>query len=56
MDEDVNEILRISLPRKPRMDEVIRHFDKIKNKKGHYSVKSRYQLALKIKNLDKSGC
>lgn len=54
MDEDVNEILRISLPRKPRIDEVIRHFDK-KNKKKHYSVKSGYQLALKIKNLDKSG-
>ena len=30
MDEDVNEILRISLPRKPRMDEVIRHFDEKK--------------------------
>lgn len=28
MDEDAAEILRISLPRRPRMDEVIWHFDK----------------------------
>ncbi|KAH9751892.1 putative reverse transcriptase/RNA-dependent DNA polymerase [Citrus sinensis] len=52
MDEDAAEILRIPLPRRPRMDEVIWHFDK----KGQYSVKSGYQLALKIKNPDKPSC
>ena len=52
MDEDAAEILRIPLSRRPRMDEVIWHFDK----KGQYSVKSGYQLALKIKNPDKPSC
>ena len=33
MEEDVKEILRIPLPRKPRMDEIIWHFDK--KKKDH---------------------
>ncbi|KAH9725592.1 putative reverse transcriptase/RNA-dependent DNA polymerase [Citrus sinensis] len=54
MDEDVVEIQQIPLPRRPRMDEVIWHFDK--KKKGQYSVKSGYQLALKIKNPDKPSC
>lgn len=39
--DDANEILRIPLPRSPRMDEVIWYFDK----KGLYSVKSGHQLA-----------
>ncbi|KAH9717651.1 reverse transcriptase domain-containing protein [Citrus sinensis] len=52
MDEDAAKILRIPLPRRPRMDEVIWHFDK----KGQYSVKSGYQLALKIQIPDKPSC
>ena len=52
MEKDVAEILRIPLPRRPRMDEVIWHFDK----KGQYSVKNGYQLALRIKNPDKPSC
>ena len=51
-EEDVNEILRIPLPRKPRMDEIIWHFDK----KRLYAVKSGYQLALKMKYPNKPSC
>ena len=51
-EEDANEILRIQLPRKLRMDEIIWHFDK----KGVYAVKSGYQLVLKMKYPDKPSC
>ena len=43
MDADI--IKSIPLPRTPQEDEIIWHYDK----KGLYSVKSGYQLALKIK-------
>lgn len=43
--EDVEIILKIPLPKEQSADEVMWHFDK----KGEYSVKSGYQLALKIK-------
>lgn len=52
IEDDANEILRIPLPKRPRTDEIIWHFDK----KGLYSVKSGYQLALKIKYPDKPSC
>ena len=43
MDADI--IKSIPLPRTPQEDEIIWHYDR----KGLYSVKSGYQLALKIK-------
>lgn len=43
--EDAEIIRNIPLPRTPQEDMVIWHYDK----KGLYSVKSGYQLALKIK-------
>lgn len=41
--EDADAILSISLPRRQRKNEVIWHYDR----KGKYSVKSGYQVALK---------
>ena len=40
--------MRIPLPRSPKMDEVYWHFDK----KGMYTVKSGYQIALRLKYPD----
>lgn len=45
MEVDTTVILKIPLPKKQSKDEVLWHYDK----KGDYSVKSGYQLALKIK-------
>lgn len=45
MEEDAARILRIPLPRSPHADQLIWHFDK----HGNYSVKSGYQIALKLK-------
>ncbi|KAL9426467.1 hypothetical protein AB3S75_033282 [Citrus x aurantiifolia] len=42
---DAEAIVKIPLPRRPREDEVIWHF----NRKGQYSVKSGYQIALNLK-------
>ena len=43
--EDAAQILKIPLPRQPSLDQVLWHYDK----KGNYSVKSGYQLALQMK-------
>ncbi|KAL9440996.1 hypothetical protein AB3S75_019634 [Citrus x aurantiifolia] len=43
--EDAAQILKIPLPRQPSPDQVLWHYDK----KGNYSVKSGYQLALQMK-------
>lgn len=51
MEDNVNEILKIPLLRKSKIDELIWHFEKIL-----YYVKSGYQLALKIKYPDKPSC
>lgn len=45
MKEDANAIMNIPLPRNQNEDQVLWHYDK----KGEYSVKSGYQIALKIK-------
>lgn len=44
MPEDVEQILKIPLPRSQQEDKVVWGFDK----KGEFSVKSGYQLALKL--------
>ncbi|KAH9724450.1 reverse transcriptase domain-containing protein [Citrus sinensis] len=46
--EDAAAIMRIPLLRSPKMDEVCWHFDK----KGMYTVKSGYQIALRLKYPD----
>ena len=51
MEDNVNEILKIPLLRKSKIDELIWHFEK-----KIYYVKSEYQLALKIKYPDKPSC
>lgn len=43
--EDATQKLKIPIPRQPRPDRVLWHYDK----KGYYSIKSGYQLALQIK-------
>lgn len=43
--DDVARILRIPLPRVPQSDKLIWHFAK----DGNYSIKSGYQIALKLK-------
>ena len=50
--DDVEEILRISLPRREMEDKVIWHYDK----QGRFSVKSGYQVALKLKFSDPPSC
>ena len=50
--DDAETIMRILLPSEPKEDEMLWHYDK----KGNYSVKNGYQLALKIKFPDKSCC
>ena len=49
---DAEQITRIPLPRQPNPDQVVWHYDK----KGEYSVKSGYQLALKMKTPDMASC
>ncbi|KAH9715816.1 putative reverse transcriptase/RNA-dependent DNA polymerase [Citrus sinensis] len=46
--EDAAAIMRTPLPRSPKMDEVCWHFDK----KGMYTVKSGYKIALRLKYPD----
>ena len=45
MKEDAQQILNIPLPRTPKPDKLLWHFDK----RGEYSVKSGYQVALNLK-------
>ena len=45
VEEDVQQILRIPLPRNPSPDQPLWHFDK----RGEYTVKSGYQVALNQK-------
>lgn len=45
MEDDAARILSIPLPRSPQLDQLMWHFDK----HGNYSVKSGYQVALKLK-------
>lgn len=52
MEEGTDLILNIPLPKTPHKDSILWHFDK----KGAYSVKSGYQLAMKIKYPDTPGC
>ena len=52
MDVDTAEILKIPLPAKKAEDEVLWHYDK----RGNYSVKSGYQLALRSKFPDSTSC
>ncbi|KAH9759717.1 putative reverse transcriptase/RNA-dependent DNA polymerase [Citrus sinensis] len=47
-EEDAARIKRIILPRSPQLDQLIWHFDK----HGNYSVKSGYQLSLRLKSPD----
>ncbi|KAH9742578.1 pentatricopeptide repeat-containing protein [Citrus sinensis] len=49
---DAEQITKIPLPRQPNPDQVVWHYDK----KGDYSVKSGYQLALKMKTPDMASC
>lgn len=50
--EDVEAIMQIPLSRRPNKDQLIWHY----NKRGQYSVKSGYQVAMKIKFLDYPSC
>ncbi|KAH9793378.1 putative reverse transcriptase/RNA-dependent DNA polymerase [Citrus sinensis] len=50
--EDVEQILKIPLPRQPKPDQVLWHYDK----KGNYSVKSGYQVAMKMNFPYKPSC
>ncbi|KAH9735375.1 reverse transcriptase domain-containing protein [Citrus sinensis] len=47
-EEDAARIKRIILPSSPQLDQLIWHFDK----HGNYSVKSGYQLSLRLKSPD----
>ncbi|KAK9203246.1 hypothetical protein WN943_013500 [Citrus x changshan-huyou] len=49
---DAEQITKIPLPRQPKPNQVVWHYDK----KGEYSVKSGYQLALKMKTPDMASC
>ncbi|KAL9448689.1 hypothetical protein AB3S75_016060 [Citrus x aurantiifolia] len=50
--EDAKAISQIPLPRRPHDDQLIWHYDK----RGQYSVKSGYQVAMKMKFPDKPSC
>ena len=50
--EDADQILKIPLPRQPKPDQVLWHYDK----KGNYSVKSGYQVAMKMNFPEKPSC
>ena len=52
MDADTAEILKISFPAEQVEDEVLWHYDK----RGNYSVKNGYQLALRSKFPDSTSC
>lgn len=51
MQEDMEVILKIPLPRNQKEDELLWHYDK----RGEYYVKSGYQITLKIKALNLSN-
>ena len=50
--EDAYATLSILLPRRQRKNKIIWHYDR----KGKYSVKSGYQMALNMKSLDSTKC
>ncbi|KAH9725922.1 putative reverse transcriptase/RNA-dependent DNA polymerase [Citrus sinensis] len=50
--EDADQILKIPLPRQPKPDQVLWHYDK----KGNYSIKSGYQVAMKMNFPEKPSC
>ena len=50
--EDAKAISQILLPRRPHDDQLIWHYDK----RGQYSVKSGYQVAMQMKFPDKPSC
>lgn len=50
--EDAEKILQIQLPNSPQPDQILWHYDK----KGQYSVKSGYQIALQIKHPELPSC
>ncbi|KAH9651249.1 reverse transcriptase domain-containing protein [Citrus sinensis] len=50
--ETAERILRTPLPKTPRPDKLVWHFDK----HGIYSVKSGYQLAVNLESLDRPSC
>lgn len=50
--EDAYMIIKIPFPRQPMADQILWHYDK----KVNYSVKSGYQVALKIKLQDSPSC
>lgn len=50
--EDTEAILSIPLPRRKEKDQMIWHYDK----KGKYSIKTSYQVALNMKFPDPLGC
>ncbi|KAH9671011.1 putative reverse transcriptase/RNA-dependent DNA polymerase [Citrus sinensis] len=50
--EDADIILRIPIPSTPMADQILWHYDK----KGIYTVKSGYQVALRINFLDTPSC
>ncbi|KAH9781766.1 putative reverse transcriptase/RNA-dependent DNA polymerase [Citrus sinensis] len=52
LDVDTAEILKIPLPAEKAEDEVLWHYDK----RGNYSIKSGYQLALRSKFPDSTSC
>ncbi|XP_024039324.1 uncharacterized protein LOC127898872 [Citrus sinensis] len=51
MQEDTEAIIKIPLPRSQKVDEMLWHYDK----HGEYSVRSGYQIALKLKAPDEPG-
>ncbi|KAL9411912.1 hypothetical protein AB3S75_045503 [Citrus x aurantiifolia] len=50
--EDAEAIIQIPLPKRPKEDQLIWHYDK----KGHYSIKSGYQVAMRIKFPEDPSC
>ena len=50
--EDAEAIMQIPLPKRPKEDQLIWHYDK----KGYYSVKSGYQVAMRLKFPEDPSC
>ena len=50
--EDAEAIMQIPLARRPKEDQLIWHYDK----KGYYSVKSGYRVAMRIKFPEDPSC
>lgn len=49
---DVEVILRIPIPNVPRSDQLVWHYDK----RGLYTVKSSYHVALRLNYLESLSC